>query len=75
MFFHHFFLKADRAKFSANPSLVQQNLTHYRSKVISKFPQSESNMNHLETLILHLLISLKHVVLTSIFFSKLQLSI
>jgi hypothetical protein len=36
MFFHHFFLKADRAKFSANPSLVQQNLTHYRSKVISR---------------------------------------
>jgi hypothetical protein len=33
---------------SANPSLRPQKLTQNRSKVISKFPQSESNLGSLE---------------------------
>jgi hypothetical protein len=39
MFVHNFFfLKADRVKFEIF-SVIPQNLTHYQSKVISKFPQ------------------------------------
>jgi hypothetical protein len=37
MFVHNFFLKVDRVKSSANPSLIPQNLPHYQSKVISNF--------------------------------------
>jgi hypothetical protein len=46
-FFIIFFLKADGIKFSTNPSFIPQNLTHYWSKVISKFPQSESQLGSL----------------------------
>jgi hypothetical protein len=42
-----YFLKANRIKFSASPSLILQNLTHYQSKVISEFPQSESHSGSL----------------------------
>jgi hypothetical protein len=41
--FSLFFFKVDRIKFSANPSLIPQNLTHYQSTIISKFPQSKSH--------------------------------
>jgi hypothetical protein len=39
-----FFLKADRVKSSTNPSLIPQNQTYYRSKVILNFPRSESHL-------------------------------
>jgi predicted CoA-binding protein len=33
----------DIVRLFANPSLIPQNLTHYISRVISKFPQSKSH--------------------------------
>jgi hypothetical protein len=39
-----FFLKEDRIKFFTNLSLIPQNLSHYRSKVVSKFLHYESHL-------------------------------